>query len=110
MYFLTVRGETRIWSLSQSSGLESPYGENILREMDEDGTLGLKTAPPELLQQARNRTLGFPRALEALFGILSADRYSTLSELLSDAERVLPENVVEALVAEAFNRLDPVAK
>ena len=33
-------------------GLESPHAENILRELDMDGTVGLKTAPPELLDEA----------------------------------------------------------
>jgi tetratricopeptide (TPR) repeat protein len=78
--------------------------------MDVDGTVGLKTAPAELLDEARQRTLGYPRALEALFAILSADRYTTLREVLNDAEKLLPENVVEVLVDEAFNRLDPAAQ
>ena len=43
------------------------------------------------------------RALEALFAILASDRYTTLEELLA---MPTPENVVEALVGEAFNRLD----
>jgi tetratricopeptide (TPR) repeat protein len=91
-------------------GLESPYAENILREMDMDGKLGLRDAPDELLDLARQRTLGYPRALEALFAILSADRYTTLEELLSDAEHLLPKHVVEVLVGEAFSRLDASAQ
>ncbi len=87
-------------------GLESPYAENILREMDIDGKLGLKAAPEDLLNLARERTLGNPRALEALFAILSADRDTTLEEILVDAGALLPENVVNALVGEAYNRLD----
>ena len=74
-----------------------------------DGTVGLKTAPA-LLDEARQRTRGYPRALEALFAILSADRYTTLREVLNDAEKFLPEHVVEKLVGEAFNRLDPAAE
>jgi len=31
--------------------------------LDMDGTVGLKTAPPELLDEARQRTRGYPRAL-----------------------------------------------
>ena len=91
-------------------GLESPYAENILRAMDADGTLGLRDAPndSELLREARQRTLGFPRALEALFAILSVDRYTTLREVLNDAAKLLPDNVVEVLVGEAFSRLDAV--
>jgi tetratricopeptide (TPR) repeat protein len=85
-------------------GLESPYAENILREMDVDGKLGLKSAPAERLALARMRTRGFPRALEALFAILSADRDTTLEEFLAGP---LPANVTEELVGEAFSRLDP---
>ncbi|MFA7059547.1 MAG: tetratricopeptide repeat protein [Pedobacter sp.] len=92
--------------LELDKGLDSPYAENILRQMDADGTVGLKGASDELLGEARRRTLGFPRALEALFAILSADRFSTIEELLSDTQRLLPANVVESLVGEAFNRLD----
>ena len=95
--------------ITLDEGLESPYAENILREMDEDGKLGLKAREENdpLLQRAREKTRGYPRALEALFAILSSDRYTTLEELL---EMPLPENVVEALVGEAFNRLDATAQ
>ena len=90
-------------------GLESPYAEQVLRARDPDGRLGLKTAPDKLLDQARRRTRGYPRALEALAAILAADRNTTLPELLAQTAG-LPENVVEVLVGEAFNRLDPLAQ
>jgi len=99
----------RQFRLELEKGLESPYAENILREMDADGTLGLKSASDELLSEARERTLGNPRALEALIAILSADRDTTLPEILSD-QRLLPENVVEVLIGEAFSRLDSTAQ
>ena len=86
-------------------GLPFPYAENILRAMDADGKVGLREAPGALLGQARERTRGYPRALEALFAILSADRDTTLQEVLDDPA-LWPENVVEALVGEAFSRLD----
>ncbi len=88
-------GRQRVLTLDE--GLESPYAENILREMDEDGKLGLKAREETdpLLQRAREKTRGYPRALEALFAILSSDRYTTLEELLELP--LLPENVVEAL-------------
>jgi len=98
-------GRQRVLTLDE--GLESPYAENILREMDSDGRLGLKSAGAEALNRARIKTRGFPRALEALFAILASDRYTTLEELLA---MPLPENVVEALVGEAFNRLDTHAQ
>jgi len=96
--------------LPLDEGLESPFAERILREMDAGGAIGLKDAPDELLDEARKRTRGYPRALEALFGILSADRDTNLQEILADAEKLLPENVVEVLVGEAFNRLDGMAQ
>jgi tetratricopeptide (TPR) repeat protein len=65
--------------------------------------MGLKSAPSSILTQARERTRGYPRALEALFTILALDHYTTLEELLS---MPTPENVVEAMVGEAYNRLD----
>ena len=68
--------------LDLDEGLGSPYAEQVLRARDPDGRLGLKTAPDELLDQARERTRGYPRALEALAAILAADRGTTLPELL----------------------------
>ncbi len=94
-------------TLNLDEGLESPYAENVLRGMDSDGRVGLKTAPDALLNKARKKTRGYPRALEALYAILSVDRYTTLEELL---EIKLPKEVVEKLVGEAFNRLDPSAQ
>jgi hypothetical protein len=90
-------------------GLKSPYAEQLLRARDPDGKLGLRDAPDELLREAAERTRGYPRALEALAAILSADRDTTLPELLGETER-LPDNVVEALVGEAFQRLDEASQ
>ena len=95
--------------LDLDEGLGSPYAEEVLRARDPDGRLGLKTAPDELLDQARRRTRGYPRALEALAAILAADRDTTLLELLTQTAQ-LPENVVEVLVGQAFNRLDSTAQ
>ena len=95
--------------LDLDEGLGSPYAEQVLRARDPDGRLGLKTAPDQLLGRARERTRGYPRALEALAAILAADRDTTLPELLAQTAR-LPENVVEVLVGAAFNRLDALAQ
>lgn len=90
-------------------GLQYPYAEEVLRAMDADGTLGLKSASDQLLAQARDRTLGHPKALEALAAILASDRNTSLEELLAETQK-LPGNVTEALVGEAFNRLDFLAQ
>ena len=97
-------------SLALDEGLPSPFAEKILRAQDPDGKLGLRDAPEALLATARERTQGYPRALEALAAILATDRSTTLEEVLADTERLLPEQVVEALVGEAFSRLDPLAQ
>jgi tetratricopeptide (TPR) repeat protein len=92
--------------LDLEEGLSSPYAENLLRELDSSGKIGLKTAPDDLLDTAREQTHGYPRALEALFGILASDWDSSLEDLLAETKSLLPENVVEVLVGEAFSRLD----
>src|SRR5262249_46787521 len=91
-------------------GLEHPYAEEILRAMDADGKVGLRDAPAMLLAKACERTLGYPRALEHLFGILSADRDTSLQEILDNTRQFLPEQVVAVLVGEAFSRLDATAQ
>ena len=107
---LALSQPSRQFGIELDKGLEKPYAENILREMDADGKLGVKHASNALLAKARERTRGFPRALEALYAILAADRNTTLAELLADTKEVLPKNVVQALVGEAFSRLDPLAQ
>ena len=107
---LTLVHPARQRSLHIQEGLKPPYTVNILRQMDADGTVGLKTAPDALLEAAGERTRGFPRALEALYAILSADRETTLEEILEDTSRLLPEHVLEVLAGEAFTRLDSLGK
>jgi tetratricopeptide (TPR) repeat protein len=107
---LTLAQPARQRRIDLDDGLASPYAENILREMDADGKVGLRDATDDLLYEARQRTRGYPRALEALFAILSADRDTSLRDILDNTERVLPENVVKDLVGEAFSRLDPAAQ
>ncbi len=96
--------------LDLDEGLDSPFAENILREMDIDGKVGLKEASDAVLDEARKRTNGYPRALEALFAILSADRETSLSEILADTQELLPDHVVKKMVGEAYNRLDADAQ
>ncbi len=101
---------SRQMRLDLDEGLPSPYAENLLRALDPNGTLGLRDAPAELLAEARRRTRGYPRALEALVGILRADRDSSLPDLLAGTDSLMPENVVQDLVGEAFSRLDGTAQ
>jgi tetratricopeptide (TPR) repeat protein len=97
-------------TLALDEGLDSPYAENLLKALDSDGTLGLREAPDHLLKKVRDHTRGFPRALEAFYGVLAADRSTTLEELLSETQYSLPQSVVEILVGEAFSRLNKSAQ
>ncbi len=96
--------------LPLDEGLGSPDAETVLRALDDDGRLGLRDAPGELLDGLRRHTRGFPRALEAVKAILDGDRTLTPSALL-DRTRHLPEDqVVQVLVGEAYQLLDAPAK
>jgi hypothetical protein len=75
--------------LDLDQGLEKQDAIVMLREMDADGKVGLKTANETLLCEAWTRTRGYPRAMEHLFGILSADRDATLQDVLDDTKRFL---------------------
>jgi hypothetical protein len=69
---------SRQYNKHLEEGLKSPYAENILRAMDKDGRAGLRDASDELLRRARELTLGYPRALESLYAIITVDRYTSL--------------------------------
>ena len=96
--------------LRLEDGLDSPDAENVLRELDDDGHLGLRDAPDQLLDGLREHTRGFPRALEAVKAILDGDPTLTPRDLL-DRTRHLPKiQVVRALVGEAYDLLDAAGK
>jgi tetratricopeptide (TPR) repeat protein len=96
--------------LRLGKGLGSPDAETVLRELDDDGRLGLRDAPGELLDGLRRHTRGFPRALEAVKAILDGDDTLTPGDLL-DRTRQLPEDqVVQVLVGEAYELLDASAR
>jgi tetratricopeptide (TPR) repeat protein len=96
--------------LRLEKGLGSPDAETVLRELDDDGHLGLRDAPEELLDGLRRHTRGFPRALEAVKAILDTDETLTPQDLL-DRTRDLPEDqVVQVLVGEAYELLDAPAQ
>ncbi len=96
--------------LDLDEGLEPNYAKNILRELDVERKLGLKSASDTVLDEACKRTRGNPRALEALFAILSVDRNTSLEDILRDNVNTLPNSVVKELVGEAFSRLDSTSQ
>jgi tetratricopeptide (TPR) repeat protein len=97
--------------LDLDEGLPPPYAENLLRSLDRDGTAGLRDAPADRLELARQRTNGNPLALEMLFAILSADRHTSLDDLLAETRGHSPTDVVETfLVRATLSRLDQGAR
>ena len=94
--------------LPLDTGLQPEYAREAFVLMDEGNLVGIKNAGADLLNLAVTRTLGLPRALEALYAALRTDRFTTLQELLDLP--ILPEQVVQAYVGEAFNRLDTNAQ
>lgn len=96
--------------LRLDEGLGSPDAQAVLRELDDDGRLGLRDAPEELLDGLRRYTLGFPRALEAVKAILEGDATLTPQDLLDRTRRLPEDRVVQVLVGEAYDLLDDPAQ
>jgi len=81
-----------------------------LRELDDDGRLGLRGAPDEVLDGLRRHTRGFPRALEAVKAILDGDQTLTPQDLLDRTRHLAENQVVQVLVGEAYELLDAPAR
>lgn len=92
--------------LRLDAGLGVRDAQIVLKALDDDGRLGLRDAPDEVLDGLHGLTRGFPRALEAVKAILDGDDTVTAQDLL-DRTRQLPEDrVMQVLVGEAYERLD----
>lgn len=102
-----ARRHEKIIPLEQ--GLPLQYGVELLRALDADGMLGLSDADPKILQTAVEKTLGYPRALEAIAGLLAQDPFLTLQAVLDDVS-LFGEMVIENLIREAQSRLDQDAQ
>jgi len=86
-------------------GLPEDEAVALLRDLDPQGTLGLRDAPEDDLCRAVRLTRGIPRALEIMAGILHQDPTASLSRLLAD-EAAFGAEVVERLVATGYQRLE----
>ncbi|TEU13973.1 MAG: DUF4062 domain-containing protein [Anaerolineales bacterium] len=92
-------------SIPLREGLPEDEAVALLRDLDPQGTLGLRDAPEDDLRRAIQLTRGIPRALEILAGILHQDPTASLPKLLAD-EATFGAEVVEQLVAEGYRRLE----
>ncbi|MHB2016730.1 MAG: tetratricopeptide repeat protein [Candidatus Xenobia bacterium] len=91
--------------LAITSGLPEDEAVELLRELDTDGTLGLRDAPGEQLHQVARRCHGIPRTLESLAGLLRKRRTLTLDELMADD--VMLGRVAENPARELYESLNP---
>jgi tetratricopeptide (TPR) repeat protein len=105
-----VRVQPSRQQLLDLDGLPLADAASLLRGLDADGTLGLVSTPDDQLTMVYERTGGNPKALEILYSVLRLDRDVSLSELLDDTAQLLPDEVADFLVGEAFDRLDPAAR
>jgi tetratricopeptide (TPR) repeat protein len=88
-------------------GLELEDARTALRQLDPGGALGLESADGGVLNQLHKHTRGFPRAPEAIKGILAANRPKLTPQNLVERTRdLLENNVVEALVGQAYRALE----
>jgi tetratricopeptide (TPR) repeat protein len=86
------------------SGLPAADGTALLRALDPDGSLHLRDASDQLLDEAVRRCFGVPRALEMVAGILSSSPTLTLAHLLGDAA-LFNEHVLENLISQHYQQV-----
>lgn len=97
-----VRRHERVLPLKE--GLPTEYAIELLRDLDADNELGLYDADDATLAMVSDKTYGFPRALEAVVGLLVNDPMLLLQDVLNDDD-LWGREVTEKLVARAQSRL-----
>ena len=99
------------WSnLNLVEGLPRLDALQLLRELDHDGTLGLRDGVQTLLAELCRRTQDNPRAIESLHTVLVRDRATTPKDILRDEKHFLPAEVLDALIGKSYAGLDNVSK
>ena len=96
--------------LRLTEGLGPRDARIVFRELDDDGRLGLRDAPDDLLDGLCKYTRGIPRALEAVKAILDGDETLTPRDLLDHTRQISGDQVVKVLVGEAYELLDRPAQ
>ena len=89
-----------------SMGLCEFTAKKHLHAIDKDGTLGLRDADSVTVAKIMKYTNGYPRALEALVGILVNRPLMTVDDLLDFNPLVNTDNVVDKWVDSAEDMLD----
>jgi tetratricopeptide (TPR) repeat protein len=95
--------------LSLDRGLDDEAGVLMLRDLDLNGTAGLRDAPDDQLMRAVRQAHGLPRALQILAGILEDERpVTTLDDLLQRFHE--HGGIEDTLMREGYERLGPDAQ
>ena len=93
-----------------SEGLQPAEAAALLRELDQDGSLGIAELSDDELLDAAVRVHGIPRALELLVGAVADDELglASLRDMVRDLTR--REDIVAELAGDRYRRLDPPAR
>ena len=93
--------------LGLDHGLPEADAVELLRDLDPDDLGGLRSARPAVMATLAERASCYPRALEALAGLLREDLMLSPDEL-SRSQTMLEGEVVQDLVIDAISKLPPV--
>ncbi|MDT0317281.1 serine protease [Streptomyces millisiae] len=93
-----------------TEGLPPEEAVALLRELDQDGSLGVARLSDEELLRATVRVHGVPRALELLVGAVADDMIAlpTLHQVLENF--TLREDIVSGLAQDRYHRLTPESR
>jgi len=97
--------KTREHPIPLAEGLPLEDACRLLRAFDPTGAAGLRDAPAAELRPLAERTHGFPRALEALAGLLLERPLLRPGDLLNDPD-LWAQEVTPAIVQQTILRLD----
>lgn len=98
----------RAWErlIPLEEGLPAQDAVLMLRTLDPDGVAGLRHAPDHVLLRLASKLRGFPRALEAVAGLLLEDALLTVDDVINDDKLLLGE-ITPVIVQQAIERLNP---
>lgn len=88
-------------------GLQIEYAIQLLYELDPDNLGGVHSADKSILYKLAEHAQCYPKALQAVVGLLREDLMLTPSDLLS--EEPFSGNVINGLVRDSLSRLDDSA-
>jgi tetratricopeptide (TPR) repeat protein len=106
---LALPRELKVWErlAPLEEGLQLEDAVELLRASDPDGAAGLRDAPYQKLMQIAEQMRGFPRALEAVVGLLLEDSLMSLDDLLNhDRDGPAQDSQITTLIVQqAIERL-----